>query len=48
MELAREFVDVARIRWTNFARVAGIEPGTGALVLNPVSGEFKSGGNDLK
>ena len=31
MELAPEFVDVARIRWTNFARVAGIEAGPGAL-----------------
>ena len=31
MELAPEFVDVARIRWTNFARAAGIEPGPGAL-----------------
>jgi hypothetical protein len=31
MELAPEFVDVARIRWTNFARAAGLEPGTGAL-----------------
>ena len=32
MELAPEFVDVARIRWTNFARVAGIDAGPGALV----------------
>lgn len=39
MELAPEFVDVARIRWTNFARVAGIEPGTGALIARPVGGE---------
>ena len=31
MELAPEFVDVARIRWTNFARAAGIAPGPGAL-----------------
>jgi len=31
MELAPEFVDVARIRRTNFARVAGIDPGAGAL-----------------
>ena len=31
MELAPEFVDVARLRWGNFARVAGIEPGPGAL-----------------
>jgi len=29
MELAPEFVDVARIRWTNFAQAVGIEPGTG-------------------
>ena len=34
MELAPEFVDVARIRWTNFARLASIEPGAGALVEN--------------
>ena len=27
-----EFVDVARIRWTNFARLAGIDAGSGALV----------------
>ena len=39
MELAPEFVDVARIRWTNFARVAGIDPGSGALV----AGEEVSG-----
>jgi len=32
MELAPEFVDVARIRWTNFARAAGIDPGRGALL----------------
>jgi len=32
MELAPEFVDVARIRWTNFARLAGIDAGPGALV----------------
>lgn len=31
MELAPEFVDVARIRWTNFAKKAGIDPGPGAL-----------------
>jgi len=31
MELAPEFVDVARIRWTNFAQKAGIDPGPGAL-----------------
>ena len=31
MELAPEYVDVARIRWTNFARAAAIEPGPGAL-----------------
>jgi DNA modification methylase len=31
MELAPEFVDVGRIRWTNFARAAGIDPGPGAL-----------------
>jgi DNA modification methylase len=31
MELAPEFVDVARIRWTNFARAAGVDPGPGAL-----------------
>ncbi len=31
MELAPEFVDVARIRWTNFAKQAGIDPGPGAL-----------------
>jgi DNA modification methylase len=31
MEQAPEFVDVARIRWTNFARVAGLDPGPGAL-----------------
>ena len=33
MELAPEFVDVARIRWTNFARVARIDPGPGALAV---------------
>jgi DNA modification methylase len=32
MELAPEFVDVARIRWTNFAKAAGIDPGPGALI----------------
>jgi DNA modification methylase len=32
MELAPEFVDVARIRWTNFAKAAGIDPGPGALL----------------
>ncbi|HUJ25417.1 MAG TPA: DNA modification methylase [Myxococcales bacterium] len=31
MELAPEFVDVARIRWTNFAKAAGIEAGPGLL-----------------
>ncbi len=31
MELAPEFVDVARIRWTNFARAAGIDAGPGAM-----------------
>jgi DNA modification methylase len=35
MELAAEFVDVARIRWTNFARAAGLEPGPGALTASP-------------
>jgi DNA modification methylase len=35
MELAPEFVDVARIRWTNFARTAGIEAGAGALEPTP-------------
>jgi DNA modification methylase len=34
MELAPEFVDVARIRWTNFAKAAGIDPGPGALVAS--------------
>ena len=38
MELAPEFVDVARIRWTNFARVAGIDSGTGALVAEAANG----------
>src|SRR5437762_3154490 len=37
MELAPEFVDVARIRWTNFARAAGIEPGPGALEAERVA-----------
>lgn len=32
MELAPEFVDVARTRWTNFAKAAGIEAGPGALL----------------
>ncbi len=32
MELAPEFVDVARIRWTNFARLAGIDAGSVALI----------------
>jgi DNA modification methylase len=32
MELAPEFVDVARLRWTNFAKAAGIDPGPGALI----------------
>jgi len=36
MELAPEFVDVARIRWTNFARAAGIEAGPGALLAKLV------------
>ena len=31
MELAAEFVDVARIRWTNFAKAAGIDAGPGVL-----------------
>ena len=31
MELAPEFVDVGRIRWTNYAKSAGIDPGPGAL-----------------
>ena len=31
MDLAPEFVDAGRIRWTHFARTAGIEPGPGAL-----------------
>jgi len=39
MELAPEFVDVARIRWTNFARTAGIEPGAGALLPKPAGAE---------
>ena len=37
MELAPEFVDVARIRWTNFARLAGIEPGPGTLEADRVA-----------
>ena len=39
MELAPEFVDVARIRWTNFARVAGIDAGSGALVATEAGHE---------
>ncbi len=31
MELAPQFVDVARKRWTGYARSAGIDPGRGAL-----------------
>ncbi len=31
MELAPEFVDVIRIRWTKYARSAGVTPGKGAL-----------------
>jgi len=31
MELAPEFVDVIRIRWTKYARSAGVKPGKGAL-----------------
>jgi DNA modification methylase len=31
MELAPEFVDVIRRRWTGFARSAGVEPGEGGL-----------------
>jgi DNA modification methylase len=31
MELEPAFVDVARIRWTQFARSAGVDPGPGAL-----------------
>jgi DNA modification methylase len=38
MELAPAFVDVARIRWTNFARVAGIDPGPGALMEKQPTG----------
>jgi DNA modification methylase len=38
MELAPEFVDVARIRWTNFARAAGLEPGAGALAAEENDG----------
>ncbi len=38
MELVPEFVDVARIRWTNFAEKAGIDPGPGALTDEGCSG----------
>jgi hypothetical protein len=31
MELQPAFVDVARRRWTGYARSAGIDPGPGAL-----------------
>lgn len=43
MELAPEFVDVARIRWTNFARAAGIDPGAGALTAEENLGAQTSG-----
>ncbi len=42
IELAPEFVDVARIRWTNFARAAGIEPGPGALSESDVRTRTKT------
>ena len=35
MELAPAFVDVARIRWTSWARSAGLDPGPGALEPTP-------------
>ena len=42
MELDPLYVDVARIRWTTFARAAGLNPGPGAL--DPVEAEVAKSG----